>query len=76
MQISVTVMDRDGNELNIGDMIQLYDWDGTNKALGFGTIIWDADEGRINTEPCIVEDAHDFWTKAIPRCKKFRTIID
>ena len=35
----------------------------------FGYVRGDV-EGRVSTEPCIVEDPYYFWTKALPRCEK------
>lgn len=70
MQLSVDMKDRDGNDLKIGDLIHMYDWGGSHDSIGTAQIVWNSDEGRISTEPCLVEDPYDFWTKAIPRCTK------
>ena len=68
MKILINKTDKNGNELNIGDIVTLFDWGGDGKQLGIVELIWDDDEGRISSTPCIVEDAYDFWCKALPRC--------
>ena len=70
MNIVVNKSDRNGQSLNIGDTVDLYDWGGGNNKLATVVLIFDDVEGRVSTEPCIVEDPYDFWTKALPRCEK------
>lgn len=73
MKIETTMKDRDGRDIEIGDSVELFDWGHTssgNGSLGIVKVIWDVDEGRVSCEPCIVEDAYDFWTKALPRSRK------
>ena len=70
MNIVVNKSDRNGQSLNIGDTVDLYDWGGGNNKLATVVLIFDDVEGRVPTEPCIVEDPYDFWTKALPRCEK------
>ena len=70
MNIVVNKSDRNGQSLNIGDTVDLYDWGGGNNKLATVVLIFDDVEGRVSTEPCIVEDPYDFWTKALSRCEK------
>ena len=70
MEIEVKMNDRNEKPIEIGDHVELFDWGQQPNCLGIVEVIWDADEGRVSCNPCIVEDAHDFWTKALPRsCK-------
>jgi len=71
MQIEARMNDRNGTPLNIGDKVELFNWGFRDKeSLGIVTLCWDIDEGRVNCDPCIVGDAYDFWTKALPRSQK------
>ena len=70
MIIELNITDKDGDELNIGDKIELYDWGVSRDFLGIGELIFCSDEGRLTTKPEIVEDAYDFYTKALKYCKK------
>ena len=70
MQINIQKKDRNGTELNIGDTIDLYDWGANGEKLATVKIVFDQDEGRVTTEPCIIDDGYDFWTKALPRSEK------
>lgn len=72
LQISVEMTDRNGADIALGDVIELFDWGRNPRSLGTATLIWDDDEGRVSTEPVIVEDAYDFWCKALPRCQKIK----
>jgi hypothetical protein len=67
MQIEVKVNDRNGVPLKIGDLVELHF--GT-RVLGVAKLCWDEGEGRLSSFPCIVEDAHDFFTKVLPRSVK------
>lgn len=69
MNLSIELRDSNGTHLKLGDVIELFDWGGKQESIGRATLCWDADEGRISTEPRLVEDPHDFWRKAMPRCK-------
>jgi len=75
MKINIDLKDRDGNNLELGDEIELYDWGRNATFLGKATLEWDADEGRISCDPRIIEDAYDFISYAIPRCRKITTEI-
>ena len=70
MNININLKDRNGNNLELGDEIELYDWGRDAKFLGKAILEWDATEGRISCDPPIVADAYDFFSKAIPRCQK------
>ncbi len=70
MKIEAKMNDRNGIPLNIGDTVELFNWGSGFQSLGMVKLYWDSDEGRVNCNPCIVEDAYDFWTKALPRCQK------
>ncbi len=71
MIIDVPVTDRNGTPLRLGDKIELFDWGADPaRSLGVVTLCWDEDEGRITCYPLAVEDAYDFWTKALPRSVK------
>ena len=70
MVIEVNKTDRNGNSLNIGDTIDIYDWGKEPVKIATVTLIFDDVEGRISSEPCVVNDAYDFWTMALPRCQK------
>jgi len=70
MNININLKDRNGNNLELGDEIELYDWGRDAKFLGKAILEWDATEGRISCDPPIVGDAYDFFSKAIPRCQK------
>ncbi len=59
-----------GKSLEIGDLVELYDWGAERKSLGIVELVWDVDEGRVSCFPLIIEDAYDFWTKALPCCVK------
>lgn len=70
MRIETKMKDKNGIELNIGDTINLYDWGGSHSKIGTCVIVFDESEGRVSTEPCLIEDAYDFWSKALPRSEK------
>lgn len=70
MKIDIEKKDRTGTPLEIGDKVELYDWGRTPNLIGIVEIVWDVDEGRVSCDPTLVEDAYDFWTKALPRCRK------
>jgi len=72
MKIEIEKTDRFGKPLEIGDTVELFDWGvgGDQLSLGVVTLIWDVDDGRVSCDPMVVEDAYDFWTKALPRCVK------
>ena len=73
MKIEIKKTDRFGKPLEIGDTVELFDWGSTavcQQSLGTATLTWDSHEGRVSSDPVIVEDAYDFWTKALPRCVK------
>ena len=71
MNINLSIKDKDGLELNIGDCVKLYNWGcDKNGLIGEVTIIFDETEGRISCEPLLVQDAYDFISKALPRCEK------
>lgn len=73
MKIEIQKTDRFGNSLEIGDQVELFDWGAPShgqKPLGVVTLVWDEDEGRVSCNPVLVEDPHDFWTKALPNCVK------
>jgi hypothetical protein len=70
MKIDVVIEDRDGTPLEIGDTVELFDWVCVKVSLGTTVISWDPDEGRVSCLPCLIDDANDFWTKALPRCRK------
>jgi len=61
-----------GKRLEIGDLVELYNWGAGGESLGIVELVWDVDEGRVSCVPLIVEDAYDFWTKALPRCVKIK----
>jgi len=69
MKINIELKDRDGNELKLGDKIELFDWGLKQKdSIGIATLSFD--DGRITTIPELVEDHYDFWSKALPGCRK------
>lgn len=70
MKIEVEIKDRDGNPIEIGDSVELFDWGGVGRSLGVVEIVWDSTEGRVSSIPDPVQDACDFWSKALPRCRK------
>ena len=72
MKIEVTVADKNGVPLEIGDKVEIFDWGvkPNTGPLGVVELIWDEDEGRVSCEPLLVEDAHDFWSKVLPGCVK------
>ncbi len=70
MKIEVLMKDKDGNPIEIGDKVELFNWGREERSLGIVEIIWDIDEGRVSCSPTIVEDSYDFWTKALPRSRK------
>jgi hypothetical protein len=72
MQVNINVVDCNGNELEIGDFVDLYDWgyNSSNKLLGRVEIIFDDTTGTITCEPDLINDNYDFWSKALPKCKK------
>ena len=70
MNINVDITDRNGFPISIGDTVELFDWGGDNKSLGIVTVSWDSSEGRVSCTPNIVDDAYDFFTKALPRSVK------
>lgn len=70
MKIEVEIKDRDGNPIEIGDSVELFDWGGVGRSLGVVEIVWDSTEGRVSSIPDPVQDAYDFWSKALPRCRK------
>jgi hypothetical protein len=70
MNIEFVITDRHGANLEIGDCIEIFNWGKEGESLGQAQLIWDEDEGRVSTTPCIIDDAYDFWKKAIPNCKK------
>ena len=73
MKIEIQKTDRFGNSLEIGDLVELFDWGAPphgHKPLGVVTLVWDEDDGRVSCDPLLVEDPHDFWTKALPNCVK------
>lgn len=73
MKIETPVFDRNGTPLEIGDTLDIYDWGGKCEKIGTAVLSFDEDEGRISTIPVVVEDAYDFWTKALPRSIKVVT---
>jgi hypothetical protein len=70
MNINVDITDRNGSPINMGDSVELFDWGGAHNSLGIVTVVWDSSEGRISSTPNIVDDAYDFFTKALPRSIK------
>lgn len=70
MFIDFDVRDKNGVPINIGDTVELFDWGGDHKSLGKTVIAWDSSEGRLSCTPNIVDDAYDFFSKALPRCIK------
>lgn len=71
MIINFDIFDRKGQSLNIGDRIAVYDWSiHEPKFLGIAKIYFNIDEGRIDIDPPLVNDAYDLVTKALPRCEK------
>jgi hypothetical protein len=75
MKIEVEIKDRDGNPIEIGDSVELFDWDGEDRLgvrpLGVVVeVVWDNVEGRVSSIPDPVQDAYEFWSKALPRCRK------
>jgi hypothetical protein len=70
MKIEIEVKDRDGNDINIGDKVEIYDWGVRKTPMGIVEIIWDVDTGSVSCQPQIVDDPYDFWSKALPRSRK------
>lgn len=70
MNIQIDKKDREGNQLEIGDKVELFDWGDKYESLGVAELVWDNDDGRVSCDPQMNIDAYDFWTKAIPRCRK------
>ncbi len=77
--LNYNLKDRDGKEISFGDIIELFDWGRlkeNQQTMGYTKIVFDTDEGRISTEPCLVEDAYDFFTKCLPNCKLIERTSD
>jgi hypothetical protein len=72
MKILTEITDRNGVSLELGDVVDLLNWGVEGESLGLTQIIWDVDQGRVSCDPLLVEDPYDFWTKALPRCKKVK----
>lgn len=72
MTINVLAQDRNHNNLEIGDTVELFDW-GSGISLGIVTICFDFKKGCISSDPCIVDDTYDFWTKCLPLYRKLST---
>lgn len=77
MVIKVDLKDRNGATLELGDMVELFDWSFYHRtepvSLGIAELRSDKSEGRLSCNPTIVEDAYDFYTKALPICVKVNT---
>ena len=67
------LFDRDGNQLSIGDKIEIYDWGRQTGSIGIVEITLASSEGRISCDPPLVTDAYDFVSKCIPRSKRIPT---
>jgi hypothetical protein len=76
MKLDIKVTDKDKNPIEIGDSVELFDWGTCKKSLGFVKIVWCASEGRISSDPCLVEDPYDFFTKALPNCRKVMDVLE
>ena len=74
MDINITKKDRNGNDLQLGDTVDVYDWGGEGTKIGTAKLTWCNDKGRVCLEPNLVEDPYDLWTKALPRSEK--VIVD
>ena len=70
MKLDIQVKDSNGFDLHLGDYVELVDWGKGESSLGITEIIWDDKEGRISCRPLLIEDAYDFFTKALPRSRK------
>ena len=67
MTINFSIKDRNGVEIEIGDKVEIFDWDKSKRSLGFCVICFDPTEGRITSDPVLVEDPYDLITKCLPR---------
>lgn len=72
IKIEETVTDRNGNQIEILDKLRIYDWNDSGRVLGEGRLIFCTNEGRLDTEPRIVEDPYDFFSKALPNSEIIR----
>lgn len=70
LHIQMQLYDRDGLPIELGDWVELFDWGASKKSLGLTKITWDHSSGRVRGEPDIVEDPYDFFSKALPRCRR------
>lgn len=75
MQLTINLTDKDNYPIDIGDSVRLFDWGNDKKLLGITQIVWDSNEGRISCNPCLVEDPYDFFTKALPNCRKYQGAV-
>jgi len=71
MKIEIYLNDKNGEPINFGDTIELFNWSINDKySLGTAELIWNNDEGRIDTMPSLVDDPYDLVTKCLPNCIK------